>query len=75
MGFGVTWDMNVNMWQVWDAAEICCGSGMLTRILRFGGYETASVDIQMWTSQVPPPPPTANNPLDLLQPSGFALLS
>ena len=61
--------------QEWDAAEICCGSGRLSRILRYAGFTVASLDIQLWTSQVPPPPPTAHNPLDLLEPGGFSLLS
>ena len=61
---------------MWDGAEVCCGSAMLSRCLRFGaGLNVAAFDIADWG-------PYAvrrglgglNNPLDMSTAAGMASL-
>ena len=66
--------------QVYDAAEIFAGQAVLTNALRASGRVTASLDIEFWKKYVKRrarrgcPMGLTRNPLDLLEPSGFALL-
>ena len=58
--------------QEWDALEGCAGSGRLTRILRFAGFQVASLDLKMWDPAQHPRVQSQHNPLDMLEPSGMA---
>ena len=60
--------------KVYQAVEVCAGAGLVTRCLRHGGIPTASLDIDFFHT-LPRIPKSKRNPLDLLEPSGMALLS
>ena len=64
----------VHVEQEYDAMEVCAGAGTLSRILSCAGYRVARLDITYWAEQ-PRPLPPCNNPLDMLQPGGFAPLA
>ena len=58
-----------------DGAEFCAGKGVLTRCLRFGGYNVVGLDILDWGPYAHANGvQTSSNPLDMLSPSGMALL-
>lgn len=60
--------------QVFDGMEVCSGKGLLSQVLRHGGYRIANFDILDWDGYAAVrQPSTTTNPLDLLQPSGMAL--
>ena len=61
--------------QAFDGVEICSGTGILSRVLRDGGYKVCNVDIVDWASYFElHKPRTSGNPLDLLTPAGMSLL-
>lgn len=61
--------------EAFDGVEMCSGTGILSRVLRDGGYKVCSVDILDWASYFQAhKPQTTGNPLDLLSPAGMAFL-
>lgn len=59
-----------------DAAEFCCGKGVLTRCLRFAGYKVVGLDILDWDPYAQERAlAVTSNPLDMLSPSGSASLA
>jgi methylase of polypeptide subunit release factors len=73
---GISWCLALLLCQAFDGLEMCSGTGILSRILRDGGYRVCSVDIVDWASYFEEhQPQTTGNPLDLLSPAGMALLS
>ena len=61
--------------QAFDGVEVCSGTGILSRVLRDGGYKVCNMDIVDWASYFEfHQPKTSGNPLDLLTPAGMSLL-
>jgi len=61
--------------QAFDGVEVCSGTGILSRVLRDGGYKVCNIDIIDWASYFElNQPQTSGNPLDLLTPAGMSLL-
>ena len=66
--------------QVYDAIEVFCGVGTLSRCLQLADYNTASLDIGLWNPWMQQRlskrlrKTCKRNPLDLLTPAGFAFL-
>lgn len=61
--------------KVFDGVEVCSGTGILSRVLRNGGYRICNLDIIDWEDYFKyHRPQTVGNPLDLLSPGGMALL-
>ena len=62
--------------QVYDALEVCAGSALLSRCLRYGqGLSVGAFDIMDWESYaVPRGIPGNKNPLDLTTAAGMGSL-
>ena len=61
--------------KVFDGVEVCSGTGILSRVLRDGGYRICNLDIIDWDDYFKlHRPQTDGNPLDLLSAGGMALL-
>ncbi|CAK9096788.1 Uncharacterized protein SCF082_LOCUS45422 [Durusdinium trenchii] len=71
---GLQWD------EIYDAVEVFSGKGVLSYALLAMGYAAASLDIVNWNPWIQNrisegrKPLCKGNPLDLVEPSGFALL-
>lgn len=60
---------------MFHGVEVCSGTGILSRVLRDGGYKVCNVDIIDWHDYFKlHRPKTSGNPLDLLSPGGMAFL-
>lgn len=64
--------------EVYDFIEVCAGSGRLSRVMGYAGFQTASFDIVYWDKYVNDifrrRSTSGNNPLDMLSPAGMAML-
>ena len=59
--------------QVYDALEIFAGVATLSRCLRLGGLNVASLDIGLWNEYAQARNlPAMKNPMDLCTPAGMA---
>ena len=62
--------------QAYDFVEVCAGHARLSRVVAFGGFQVASLDIAYWQNYVENRPArsvsSTRNPLDMMSPAGMA---
>ena len=63
------WASLINILKVYDGLEICSGTALLSRCLRYGAnFNIGAVDLEDWSG------PSFKNPLDMTTSAGMAFL-